>query len=137
MNTQVSDREALKTGFYVLVEKGLLVRPDYWSFGIYNQEDNYNAIEDYMKWEEMTTISGEKEWLESDETDKCGLKEWLASDDPFKNDPEKCKRVRDYLDSFSILPATDRLRKVLMSRGDHAPLAYKLSEDGKADIDMD
>ncbi len=127
-----------ETNFYVVVQKDSgLVCPDFFKFGVYAREDNLAAVKDFIEWLEKTAIEGEKEWLEDSSPDKCGLKAWLQSDDPFKRDPAKSKRVKDYLNSFSILPATPRLKQFCMvHRETFAASPYKLSEDGKADLDI-
>ncbi len=128
-----------ETNFYVLVQTASgLVCPDFFKFGFYAREGNLTAIKDFMKWLEKTAIEGEKEWLEDSSPDKCGLSAWLQSDDPFKNDPANSKRVRDYLNSFSILLATSRLKQSCMDRHETCEaIPYKLSEAGIADLDTE
>lgn len=126
---------SIKTAFYVVVKDGL-VCGDFFKFGIYAQSNNLKVVEAFMIWLEATSIEGEKEWLEDDAPDKCGLTEWLASDDPFKYNPAKCRRVADYLNTFAILPATARLQHFCMAKKTFGAIPYKLSEEGDADLDM-
>lgn len=127
----------VETGFFVLVKDGLVCH-DFFNFDIYDHECNLKVIESFMEWLKVSAIVGEKEWLEDDSEDKCGLAEWLASDDPFKNSPEKCGRVKNYLNCFSILPATLRLKDACMDwQSPYPPIPCKLTEAGIADLDVD
>jgi hypothetical protein len=124
--------------FYVLIQgNNPCLYSDFFHFGFYAKEDNLEAVKDFVEWLKKTAIEGEEEWLNDPSPDKCGLHEWFLSDDPFKNDPVKSKKVTDYLNSFSILSATPQLKQFCMERPQTLePIPYKLSEDGKADLDM-
>lgn len=119
---QVKTRgEALEQGrdaYYVIVQKGQIYY-DFWNQGFYSPENNLREILAHLEWMEKADERAYQEWLVDADEDKCGFSKQDFS-------------------IFIMLPASDRLRKILMRHNGRAKIMerpYCLDKQGKADLD--